>query len=410
MFKTIKAGSKTAHTKILQKVFRVSFTDIERTGVFMPIIIYELVVIASLFLLCHALLKRKNIDIWIWEYLKNAVAFAKPQSDGPVDIMFCFVDHFEPKWENAEHETARDRVKKWVASYPSLVTRHFDSDGKHPQHTWFYPQEEYEVEYLEMLNEMCAADLGEIELHLHHHNDTCEGFRLKIRQAMENFQRHGACITTDDPAKTIFGFIHGNWALDNSHEKGLFCGVNNELQVLSKEGCYADFTLPSAPSSCQTKKINSIYYALDDPNAPKSHNNGTDVRVGEAPKHDLMIIQGPLCLDFKNRKFGFFPRIENGEISGCNPATKDRIEHWIDQWIHVKGKPSWVFIKIHCHGAQEAGWKALLGSEADEMYRYLEQNYNDGERYRLHYVTARECFNIIKAAEAGESEESALIP
>ena len=36
-------------------------------------------------------------------------------------------------------------------------------------------------------------------------------------------------------------------------------------------------------------------------------------------------------------------------------------------------------------------------------FERLERAYNDGERYRLHYVTARECYNIIKAAEAGES-------
>src|SRR3546814_14546559 len=35
------------------------------------------------------------------------------------------------------------------------------------------------------------------------------------------------------------------------------------------------------------------------------------------------------------------------------------------------------------------------------MFSYLEDRYNDGERYVLHYVTAREVHNIIKAAEAG---------
>jgi hypothetical protein len=36
------------------------------------------------------------------------------------------------------------------------------------------------------------------------------------------------------------------------------------------------------------------------------------------------------------------------------------------------------------------------------MHRYLESRYNDGKRYVLHYVTAREAYNIVKAAEAGE--------
>lgn len=43
----------------------------------------------------------------------------------------------------------------------------------------------------------------------------------------------------------------------------------------------------------------------------------------------------------------------------------------------------------------------LLGAESDAMHTYLERVYNDGKRYVLHYVSARETYNIIKAAEAG---------
>jgi len=39
------------------------------------------------------------------------------------------------------------------------------------------------------------------------------------------------------------------------------------------------------------------------------------------------------------------------------------------------------------------------------MFEYLQTAYNDGTRYRLHYVTAREMYNIAKAAEAGERGE-----
>jgi hypothetical protein len=67
----------------------------------------------------------------------------------------------------------------------------------------------------------------------------------------------------------------------------------------------------------------------------------------------------------------------------------------------VKGKEDWIFIKVHCHGTQESDIDALLGNGADEMYTYLEKMYNDGNNFCLHYVTAREVFNIIKAAENG---------
>ena len=37
------------------------------------------------------------------------------------------------------------------------------------------------------------------------------------------------------------------------------------------------------------------------------------------------------------------------------------------------------------------------------MHAHLESRYNDGKQYVLHYVTAREVYNIIKAAEAGSA-------
>ena len=55
--------------------------------------------------------------------------------------------------------------------------------------------------------------------------------------------------------------------------------------MLRVAGCYADFTLPSAPSETQTRKINSLYYAVDDPAAPKSHDTGVDVAVGVRGQH-----------------------------------------------------------------------------------------------------------------------------
>ena len=70
--------------------------------------------------------------------------------------------------------------------------------------------------------------------------------------------------------------------------------------------------------------------------------------------------------------------------------------------VHVEGRPEWVFVKIHTHGTQDHDIDTLLGEPVDAMHRYLESAYNDGKRHVLHYVTARETYNIIKAAEAGE--------
>jgi hypothetical protein len=125
------------------------------------------------------------------------------------------------------------------------------------------------------------------------------------------------------------------------------------------------------------------------------------MRVGGKPSGDLLIIQGVLGLNWKNRRFGIIPRIENSDIRRGCPPTPSRVDQWVRTGVHVEGRPEWVFIKIHTHGTQEGDMDTLLGKPVDDMHAYLESAYNDGERHVLHYVTAREMYNIAKAAEAG---------
>ena len=115
-----------------------------------------------------------------------------------------------------------------------------------------------------------------------------------------------------------------------------------------------------------------------------------------------MMIQGPLGLRWKKRRRLPYPAIENGDLTGANPPTNKRVDFWVKTGIHVKGRPNWVFIKLHTHGAPEENQATLLGPAMDKMCNYLETQYNDGQLYKLHYCTARELYNIIKAAEAGE--------
>jgi hypothetical protein len=48
----------------------------------------------------------------------------------------------------------------------------------------------------------------------------------------------------------------------------------------------------------------------------------------------------------------------------------------------------------------EANARVLLGRALDETLSYLERAHNDGARYRPHYVTAREVYSTVRAAEA----------
>ncbi len=343
--------------------------------------------------------RRKNMHLWLWPYLRQR----KPVVvDGPVHILFSFVDHFEPQWGRPTLELERHRVARWRHGYKALAQGHRDADGVHPQHTFFYPEEEYRQEHLDEVAALCREGFGEIEVHLHHDHDTEAGLREKLTRFVRVLHdQHGALPVDPRSGQPAFAFIHGNWCLDNSRADGRWCGVNNELKVLGEMGCYADFTLPSAPSDTQTRKINSIYYAVDDVARPKSHDQGTDVRAGVQGKGDLLIVQGPLALNWRNRRWGLLPRIENADVRAAYPPTPDRVDLWVRQHVHVQGRPDWIFIKVHTHGTQDRDLEALLGAPMDALFTDLETRYNDGRQYALHYVNSREMFNIIMAAQDG---------
>lgn len=244
-----------------------------------------------------------------------------------------------------------------------------------------------------------------------------------------------------------YGFIHGNWALCNARPDGDWCGVNEELGILAETGCYADFTFPSAPSPTQPRMVNSIYYASDLPGKPRGADKGEIVQAAEIthqsagkgaenefeqkhtkatkksllhrlwrknilpslrslrasvqnPPFSLLLITGPLALNWCRRKWGILPRLENAELSGVNPPTADRIRLWVRQHIHVKGRPEWVFVKLHTHGCVPANQAVLLGQAMRNAHEILQHEFNDGKTWQLHYVSAREMANIVKAAEA----------
>ena len=346
-------------------------------------------------------IRRRNISLWLRGYLRQDWR-ATPPAGATRHLMFCFVDHYEPGWGKPGYDIECARVARWRRDLPTLCAPHRDADGRAPVHSFFYPEEEYRPEHLDALVELCRMGLGEIEIHLHHDRDN----EANLRATLERFtkllaERHGALPRDPVSGQPRWAFIHGNWALDNSDPTGYGCGVNNELIVLRETGCYADYTFPAAPSACQTSTVNRIYYAIDDPERPKSHDTGVRVRNGVAATGDLMIVQGPLGFRWRSRKYGIVPRIENSDIRAVSPPSTDRIDAWVNTGIHVEGRPEWIFVKIHTHGTQECDMDTLLGETMDRAYNHLEKHYNDGTRWQLHYVSAREMYNIVKAAEAG---------
>ncbi len=348
----------------------------------------------------------RAMDQWLVPYLLRT---RHRTGAGPLHVILAVCDHFEP-FHDTDLDGALHTMKLWRERWPELSKHFHGSDGVSPRHTFFYPIEQYDPVVLDELSEICRRSGSEIEVHLHHRDDTAAGLEEKLSDGIRQLVSHG-CLPLDRSGARRFGFVHGNWALDDSDPNGLNCGVADELGVLRRMGCYADFTMPSAPHGTQTRTVNSVYYAQDTP-ARKSHNTGFPVQAGSrAAARDrldlLLMVQGPLGLNWRWRKWGVIPRIENAELSGANPPTTGRLTLWIEIAPRIENGPPWVFVKLHTHGGMERNYSTLLGEPMKRFYADVETQLRQAPEFRLHYATAREMVNMIHAAEDGHGGDPA---
>ena len=49
------------------------------------------------------------------------------------------------------------------------------------------------------------------------------------------------------------------------------------------------------------------------------------------------MVQGPLNLNWKRRKAGVLPRLENGDLTEANPPNLDRFQLWLSATSMWKG-------------------------------------------------------------------------
>jgi hypothetical protein len=346
--------------------------------------------------------RRRSMDRWLGSYIMQSGRRRPLRPSEEVHVLLCIADHYEPQWGKPTAEVAARRVDNWVRDYPRLFGHFRDGDGRPPRHSFFFPLEEYEAAHVDGLDELCRQGFGEVEIHLHHDGDTADNLRQRLLAFKELLSaRHGQLARHRETGELVYGFIHGDWALDNSRPDGRHCGINNELDILRETGCYADFTLPSAPDPSQTRKINSIYYAVDDPLRPKSHDWGVDVGKGPAPRDALLMIQGPLILDWRHRKWGLMPHVENSCLQGNQAPTMARLDLWLKARVQVPARPDWFFVKLYTHGAPEENQRVLLGEPMVSFHQALAERARRESHFHYHYVTAREMYNLVRAAEAG---------
>jgi hypothetical protein len=330
-------------------------------------------------------------DIWFGGYMRDRISrLANSSSCQPQRVWLAITDHYEPFWHRCDVDQARERVAAWRRQWPVIAEHHRDSRGIPAQYSFFYPEEEYRPELLDSLAEIAREGFGDVEIHLHHDGEGEADFRERMERFKQVlFERHG--LLRKIGGQIAFGFIHGNWALDNSRPDGRWCGLNNEIQLLRDMGCYADFTMPCGPVPMQTRMINTIYWATDDPARPKSYDTGVRVLPNHRLGGDLLMITGPFGLRWRGR---WRPRLEIGELAAHDPPTPYRVSRWLDLAPRIGGD---VFIKLFGHGTQEKNMKAMLGGGLDLLFSEMERQCGD-RGLELCYVTGWQMYQAVRVA------------
>lgn len=351
-------------------------------------------------------IRSKNLHTWLPGYGRHTARrlgqrLARRLSErGPRHLLFAMCDHYEPLWGKAPLARGMERVAAWVEGYPALAHEFRDADGKRPRHSFFFPGEEYAPGFMDSLAGLVRRGYGEVEFHLHHDGDTADTLRRSILEHLERMAGHGH-FSRDAGGRARYAFIHGNWCLANARRDGRWCGVDAELPVLWDTGCYVDMTFPAAPDESQPGIVNQVYWPVGDLSRRRSYEHGERAGVGSRRDDRVLMIQGPLALARRPGKLAV--RIDSSAIDHTDPPSAARVRTWVEQDIHVDGRPEWVFVKLHTHGAPERNAQVLLGHGGRVLHRTLTERYNDGERWILHYVTAREMYNIAMAAIDGKS-------
>jgi len=336
----------------------------------------------------------RHAEIWLLPYVVDRVRRRIARTlVRRVWVAIC--DHYEPFWRGADETLATERVSTWRRQWPAIATRIIDSTGRCPKYSFFYAQEEYRPDLLAQLADMVHSGFADVEVHIHHDRQGRQNFIDRISTFIETLvQRHG--LLRQYEGKIRFGFIHGDWALDNSLPKGIHCGLNDEISILRDLGCYADFTMPSGNSYSQSRTVNRLYWAIDDPNAPKSYDRGVPASRGGGVCGDLLMIAGPLGLAFSGR---MLPRLETGELAGYALPTESRVRSWLDLAPTI-GED--LFLKLFSHGSQERNSVALLSGALEFTYRALAAE-SSRRGCSLYFVSAWEMYCAIQRICSGVS-------
>ncbi len=314
----------------------------------------------------------------VWEFSTQTDRYRLEQ---PRDLLVTVICELPQQGIDEQAEQALNRMTR-------ITEAHVDCTGRHFRYTFACPVYDWSASDMACLTEYCRAGLGEIELLLPSVCPDSDNLRRLLTRSVSSLEQSSFVIVRSS---------------ERSSERKASPDRKAELLLLRDFGCYADFSFPDPASSLQPSRINTVTSVSHQADSDNPYKDAASIKSGAVSYGDLFVIDGPMIIDWTNWCGLFNPSVEFGRLSYYSPPDTTRIERWIRADVHVDGQPNWVFVKLILSDHFLAGSSSELLESLDHTLDCLERRLAEGDEYRLHYVTAREMYNIARAAEAGKT-------
>lgn len=348
-------------------------------------------------------------------------------------VVYMHADHFEPS--NTKDPGDMDQILRRMISdikmgffKPSLFLKVAATmqwkDNK--PHFRISPKHDLVMSHVKTL-----SDLGcDVHLHVHHERWThseltnpewvepfeqglvtdSELLEIFIQKSLEEFVKYK--IPTKD-----WCFVHGRWALNASDERT--CNITDEIDILRRNGCVADFTMPAGRAMCNPP-IKGIY-------AIRSQNMARCYDMGEVISRGSHLLDDPeafiICYPSTNY---FYVSLDNlilkagttsktyfhSDIAEDNEKAPEDPNIIVQEWLLCSCiLERTLIVKTHSHNMRFPFWQDEVGQIVNNS-----PIFNDKQKERIHLlkgickdsdidfkpITARELISYLRWVDQGE--------
>ena len=126
-------------------------------------------------------LMRRNLQCWLPAYVREMSRRGDPRPEEDVHLILCVADHFEPKGANRARGAGRELVQRWAARLSaSSSAASGTATAARPGIRSSIPSMNTSRTSWTCWPSCAGHGFGEVEVHLHHEDDTAEDLRALL--------------------------------------------------------------------------------------------------------------------------------------------------------------------------------------------------------------------------------------